>query len=306
MIDGAKALAAIRAVCGPLAAIQRCQSTNGATFWATSTRGDAAAAASRASPTPHAQRFGIAGALRSHHERHRELQWRITRRPQFSWTRIKGESDVKGGGGHGWVEASAGSLGRRGRREPGGRAESAPTARRLGRGPWRPASGGARAGNGTWCCGCCAASRWRWSREKSVWSSIAWRRGREATTATAVSIDRMSSDVHPRRRRGATVSSGCVERGRGRARRSTRGALVCGAHRPSGVMARGAAGRRPHCRMRSCWRPFALTWPAHRGRGSSQGPRAAADPRPDPSLPDAGVARDARAGAALAPPRAAG
>ena len=33
----------------------------------------------------------------------------IVRRPQFSWTRIKGESDVKGGGGHGWVEASAGS-----------------------------------------------------------------------------------------------------------------------------------------------------------------------------------------------------
>ena len=33
----------------------------------------------------------------------------LLRRPQFSWTRIKGESDVKGGGGHGWVEASAGS-----------------------------------------------------------------------------------------------------------------------------------------------------------------------------------------------------
>ena len=31
------------------------------------------------------------------------------RRPQFSWTRIKGESDVKGGGGHGWVEEGAGS-----------------------------------------------------------------------------------------------------------------------------------------------------------------------------------------------------
>ena len=31
------------------------------------------------------------------------------RRPGFSWTRIKGESDVKGGGRHGWVEASAGS-----------------------------------------------------------------------------------------------------------------------------------------------------------------------------------------------------
>ena len=33
--------------------------------------------------------------------------------------------------------------GRRGRREPGGRAESAPTARRLGREAWRPGSGGA-------------------------------------------------------------------------------------------------------------------------------------------------------------------
>ena len=37
-------------------------------------------------------------------------------------------------------------------------AESAPTARRLGRGPWRPGSGGARAGNGTWFCGCCSPS----------------------------------------------------------------------------------------------------------------------------------------------------
>ena len=42
------------------------------------------------------------------------------------------------------------------------------------------------------------------------------------------------------------------------------------------------------------------------GEGPSQGPRAAADPRPDPSLPDAGVAGDARAGVALTPPRAAG
>ena len=33
----------------------------------------------------------------------------VLRRPQFSWTRIRGESDVKGGGGYGWVEASAGS-----------------------------------------------------------------------------------------------------------------------------------------------------------------------------------------------------
>ena len=50
--------------------------------------------------------------------------------------------------------------------------------------------------------------------------------------------------------------------------------------------------------------PFALTWPVTvPGRGPSQGPRAAADPRRGPGLPDAGVARDARAGAALAPPR---
>ena len=30
-------------------------------------------------------------------------------RPQFSWTRNKGESDVAGGRGHGWIEASEGS-----------------------------------------------------------------------------------------------------------------------------------------------------------------------------------------------------
>ena len=46
-------------------------------------------------------------------------------------------------------------------------AESAPTARRLARGPWRPGSGGARAGNGTWCCVYCAASRWTRSRVQS-------------------------------------------------------------------------------------------------------------------------------------------
>ena len=28
----------------------------------------------------------------------------------------------------------------------------------------------------------------------------------------------------------------------------------------------GAAGQRPRCRMRSCWRPFAATWPAPRSR----------------------------------------
>ena len=44
---------------------------------------------------------------------------------------------------------------------------------------------------------------------------------------------------------------------RGRARRSTRGGRVRSAE--SGVLARRAAGRRPRCRMRSFWRPFAAT-----------------------------------------------
>ena len=68
----------------------------------------------------------------------------------------------------------------------------------------------------------------------------------------------------PRPRGGAMGSSGCVGYGTGRARRSTRGGLVRGGW--SGVHARRAAGRRPRCRMRSCWRPFAATWPAHRSR----------------------------------------
>ena len=55
----------------------------------------------------------------------------MVRRPQFSWTRIKGESDVKGGGGHGWVEASAGSgVGADGGRPEGERS------RRRPRGGW--------------------------------------------------------------------------------------------------------------------------------------------------------------------------
>ena len=64
------------------------------------------------------------------------------------------------------------------RSSPGGRPESAPTRRRWGRGPWRRDNGGARAENGTWCCGCCVASRSTRFRVKSVWRSIAWRGGR--------------------------------------------------------------------------------------------------------------------------------
>ena len=46
-------------------------------------------------------RLGSTNAAVSHYQ--------LLRRPQFSWTRIKGESDVKGGGGHGSVEEGAGS-----------------------------------------------------------------------------------------------------------------------------------------------------------------------------------------------------
>ena len=107
--------------------------------------------------------------------------WRLeklVRRPQFSWTRIRGESGCRRRWEAWLSRGGCRELGRRRWREPGGRPESASTARRLGRGPWRPGSGGARAGNGTWWCGCCAASRWTRSRVKSGWRSIAWRRGR--------------------------------------------------------------------------------------------------------------------------------
>ena len=49
-------------------------------------------------------------------------------------------------------------VGRHGRREPGGRLESVPTPRPRSE-PWARGSGGARAGSGRLCCGCCAASR---------------------------------------------------------------------------------------------------------------------------------------------------
>ncbi len=37
------------------------------------------------------------------------VQHLLMGRPQFSWTRIKGESDVAGGRGHGWIETGEGS-----------------------------------------------------------------------------------------------------------------------------------------------------------------------------------------------------
>ena len=43
-----------------------------------------------------------------------------------------------------------------------------------------------------------------------------------------------------------------------------RGGLACSVQRRLTV--RAAAGRRPRCRMRSCWRPFTATWPALRSR----------------------------------------
>ena len=89
-------------------------------------------------------------------------------------------------------------------------------------------------------------------------------RAAERRLPLATRRSRRSAERPPRRRGGAMVSSGCVDCGNGRARRSTRGGPVCNAQRR--VLARGAAGRRPRCRMRSCWRPFAATWPAPRSR----------------------------------------
>ena len=53
------------------------------------------------------------------------------------------------------VKASAGTEGAR-------RATGVPADGAAGEaGPWRRGSAGAWAGSGTWCCGCCAANRWR-------------------------------------------------------------------------------------------------------------------------------------------------
>ena len=61
---------------------------------------------------------------------------RELKRPRFSWTRIKGESDVQGDGENGSVEAGRGKRGcRHRRREPGGRPESVPRARQAGAAP---------------------------------------------------------------------------------------------------------------------------------------------------------------------------
>ena len=52
---------------------------------------------------------GVTNVSRSCTDVQQQQQQHPVRRPQFSWTRIKGESDVKGGGGHGSVEEGAGS-----------------------------------------------------------------------------------------------------------------------------------------------------------------------------------------------------
>ncbi len=44
-----------------------------------------------------------------HTFRHTKAMHLLLGRPQFSWTRIKGESDVAGGRGHGWIETGEGS-----------------------------------------------------------------------------------------------------------------------------------------------------------------------------------------------------
>ena len=66
--------------------------------------------AARGSP-PRRRQGGRVGPTLPGRPRSRRLDTLPTlRRPQFSWTRIKGESDVKGGGGHGWFEAREGSC----------------------------------------------------------------------------------------------------------------------------------------------------------------------------------------------------
>ena len=96
---------------------------------------------------------------------------RRVKRPRFSWTRIKGESNVQGGGGNGSVEGRGTG---RGIGTDGGSPEGdwSPCRRRGGRG-----SGGAPAGSATWCCGCCVANRWRRCPVRRAWRSTGSTRG---------------------------------------------------------------------------------------------------------------------------------
>ena len=100
------------------------------------------------------------------------------KRPRFSWTRIKGESTVQGGGENGSVEGRGTG---RGIGTDGGSPEGdwSPCRRRGGRGmaPWRRGSGGAPAGSATWCCGCCVANRWRRCPVRRAWRSTGSTRG---------------------------------------------------------------------------------------------------------------------------------
>ena len=102
------------------------------------------------------------------------------------------------------------------------------------------------------------------------------------------------------------VSSGCVERGRGRARRSTRGARVCSARRGGARPAR----RGPTPALSDAQLLAAIRTDLARSPFQGEGHRKVHarlrildDIR---VFPDEGVAGDARAGATLAAPRAAG
>ena len=102
------------------------------------------------------------------------------------------------------------------------------------------------------------------------------------------------------------VSSGCVGRGRGRARRSTRGGRVRSAE--SGVLARRAAGPTPalsDAQLLAAIRSDLARSP-FQGEGHRQVHARLRILDGIRGVPDAGVACDARAGAALTPPRAAG
>ena len=118
-------------------------------------------------PAEHSQSWAWGGIAGAPVDRTGCASKQELRRSQFSWTRIKGESDVEGGRGHGSVEEGEGS----GVGADGGSPEGDRSQRRR-RGGWVGGLGTRPAvvrepENGTWFCGCCAASRWTQSRVKS-------------------------------------------------------------------------------------------------------------------------------------------
>ena len=131
------------------------------------------------------------------------------------------------------------------------------SARRPGRAPWRRGSGGAPAGNATWCCGYCVANRWRRGPVRRAWRSTGSTRGGSGPWLASSSAYRTVTAIPWRRcstRRSGTSGSWrwrsrCSASGPGP--RSSASLWRCGGRDDERDDLRGGGNR-----TRSCWRRF--------------------------------------------------